>query len=384
MPGEHALLSPSSTSRWMACPPSARLEASFLESSSVHADEGTLCHDVSDSLFKEGTPYLPIEVWREYKKHELYTQALYDHACDYAAYVRSHIPKNGKHLLFAEKKLILSRWIPEGFGRGDAALAFGNTLHVFDLKYGKGVLVPYKDNKQLRVYALGWLKEFDLDFHIEEIHLHIYQPRMDNIGFDTITRAELMAWAQNELKPKALLAFEGKGEFAPGDHCKFCKARYRCKALAEYNLELAKLEFQDPNLLNDQEIADVLKRQKLFTSWLKDVSDYALNEAVANGVKWPGFKLVEGRSDRVYKNENEVANSVIQNLHNKDIYKPKQLIGITEMKAKIGSIYFKRFVEPYLIKPEGKPTLVPESDPRPIYNSASEDFSQPFVEDWMR
>lgn len=384
MPGDHALLSPSSSSRWLVCTPSARLEEGFPESSSAYADEGTLCHDISEKLLKGGTPYLDLAVWKNYKKHPLYTESLYEHACDYAKYVRSFIPDRTPYRLYTEKKLILTRWIPESFGRGDAALIYGNTLHVFDLKFGKGVLVPYIDNKQLRIYGLGWLNELDMLFDIKEIRLHIYQPRMDNIGFDIITADYLKHWGKNELKPKAAIAFEGSGEYKAGDHCGFCKAKVHCKALHNHNMELAALEFQDADLLTDAELSKVLERKGLFEKWIKAVAEYMLTEAIVKGKKWPGFKLVEGRSDRKYSDEEKVADTLIRELYRKDIYKPKELLGITELSALIGSAHFKKYITPLLIKPQGKPTLVLNSDARPVYNSAEEDFKTPLLEDWMR
>lgn len=386
MPGEHALLAPSSASRWLACPPSARLEEKFPEEEeSIYAAEGTLCHDISELLIKAGTPYLDLTVWQKFKKHTLYTESLYEYACDYAKYVRSFIPDDDTpYRLYAEKKLILARWIRESFGRGDSALVTGNILHVFDLKFGKGVLVPYLNNKQLRIYGLGWLQELDLLFDIKEIHMHIYQPRMDNIGYDIISRSDLLAWGKNELKPQADIAFEGKGEFKAGDHCGFCKAKLRCKALHNYNMELAAIQFQDPNLLTDAELAKVLERKALFEKWIKAVADYMLTQATNKGVAWPGFKLVEGRADRKYSDEEKVADVLSKQLFRNDIWKPKELLGITELSALIGSTHFKKYVAPLLIKPQGKPTLVPESDARPVFNSASEAFNTPYVESWMK
>lgn len=380
---EHALLAPSSASRWTICTPAPRLEAGFRDKGSVFADEGTLAHDVGEKLLKAGTPYLELPVWRKFKEHELYTEALYNHACDYAAYVRSFITPGKDYRLFVEKKLILQRWIPGGFGHGDSALLTGTTLHVFDFKFGSGVLVPYLGNKQLRIYSLGWLEDLDLLYDIRTIHMHIYQPRMDNIGYDTISRNELMLWGNSYLKPIAKLAFSGEGEFVPGDHCHFCKANARCKALADHNLELAAMQFQDPFFMTDEEMGKVLERKGTFEKWIKAVHDYMLDEAYNRNKNWPGLKLVEGRSNRKYIDEQAVADSIKHNLHQTDVYKPKELIGITELEAKIGAIYFKRFVSPLLIKPPGAPTLVPLSDARPVFNSAAEDFAEPLLEDWM-
>jgi hypothetical protein len=179
-----------------------------------------------------------------------------------------------------------------------------------------------------------------------------------------------MKWAQEELKPIAALAFKGEGEFAPGSHCRFCRARAVCKANADYNLELAKYDFKNPVLLGDDDIADILARADAFSQWLNSVEEHALNEAVNNGKKWAGWKLVEGRSNRKYQDESLVASTLLKAGFAEDIIYKKEILGITAMEKAIGKAKFTGLLSNHIIKPPGKPTLVPASDKRPEYNSA--------------
>jgi len=379
----HAILSPSAAHRWIACTPSARLEQSFPDSQSEAAAEGTLAHklgellilqkmDVSANLEKE---------FAEVYLHKLYSHAMHEHCEAYAAFVLERFAEAQTHTpdakLFLEHHLNLSDYIPEGYGTGDAIIIADDTLDLIDLKYGKGVLVSAEDNKQMMLYGLGALLDFDFMYDIKTVRMTIFQPRIDNFSTFEMSVADLLQWAEDELKPKAKMAFEGIGEYSPGSHCQFCRAKATCKALASYNLQLAKYDFTDPALMTEKDVADVLNRADVFTSWLTAVQEYALTQAV-NGKKWPGYKLVEGRSNRKYEDELDVAIKLREaGFKDVQIYKEPELKGITEMEKIVGKKTFATLLDGLVIKPPGKPTLAPAADKRPEFNSlerAKQDF----------
>lgn len=233
------------------------------------------------------------------------------------------------------------------------------------------------------LYALGALKEFIFAYDIDAVRMTIFQPRIDNFSTFEVSVDDLLTWAEVDLKPKAKLAFAGEGEFSPGSHCQFCKAKAVCKANADYNLELAKYDFAVPELLTDEEVSDILERSSNFTSWLKSVSEYALSEAVLNGKKWPGFKLVEGRSNRTYSDEIAVATRLTEKGFAEDLIYKRELLGITAMEKVIGKKEFALHLNDLIIKPQGKPTLAPAGDKREELNSvdaAQKEFAEVYVE----
>lgn len=256
-------------------------------------------------------------------------------------------------------------------------------LTIVDLKYGKGVPVSAVDNKQLRLYALGALLAYGFIFDIHTVRMYIYQPRLESVTSDELAADELLAWAEDEVRVKALMAFEGTGEFNPGTHCRFCKAAGMCKANADYNLELARHEFKNAHLLSDADVSDILTRTTLFTTWLKAVNDHAFNEAL-KGKKWPGFKLVAGRSNRKLGDEKKVAERLLSDgLEEAEIYK-KELLGITALEELLGAKTVGLLLGDLITKPEGKPTLVEAADKRDELNTLSTaiaEFAHLIVED---
>jgi len=243
---------------------------------------------------------------------------------------------------------------------------------VIDYKYGLGIKVSAERNPQMFCYALGGLALFDGIYDIDNIHLIIYQPRRENISEYSISKSELIKWAEEVLAPTAQLAIKGEGEYKAGDHCQFCKAKAICRKRAEYNLELAKYDFEEPATLDNDEIAAILAKADELVSWVNDVKEYALKEAL-NGTKFEGFKLVAGRSNRKYTDEAAVADVVIA--AGKDPYE-KKLLGITAMTALLGKKTFEDILGGLTFKPPGKPVLVTADDKRPVYNSAFEDFDE--------
>lgn len=391
----HAILSPSGASRWLACTPSARLEQQFPDRSGAAASEGTLAHSLGELLIRFKAKMILKTQYtkslKEIKANSQYEEAMFDYADNYACYVIEKFSAAQAHtkdaVLLVEQKLDLTEYVPEGFGTGDIMIIANKVLDFVDLKYGKGVEVSAENNKQMMLYALGALRGFDCLFDIETVRMTIYQPRLDNISTFEMSVSDLKAWAENELKPRAELAFAGEGEFAPGEVCRFCKAAATCKANAAFNLELAKYEFKESLLLEDAEISDILNRAGLFTKWLNAVEEHAQHEAIVNGKKWPGYKLVEGRSNRTYLDESKVADLLIsKGLEEDKIYQPKKILGITAMEKELGKSDFATYLSPLIVKPAGKPTLVPESDKRPELSSAANaanDFAEVLNEELM-
>ena len=383
----HALLSPSAASRWLTCTPSVRLEEAFPDRTSEAAEEGTLAHSLGELIILNTLGLMTKKAYasklKEIKADKFYNETMQQHCEDYAAFVveryNEALSRNKDAQIVLEKKIDLTKYVPEGFGTGDVVIVSDDLLEIIDLKYGKGVPVSSEKNKQLMLYGLGVLESYDFLYDIKEVRLTIFQPRIDNTSSWSIDAAELRTWGEEFVIPTAKAAFEGTGEFVVGDHCRFCKAKAQCRALADYNLELAKYDFKAGNLLTDEEVSDILKRADFFTKWIGAVEDFALLEAVNNDKHWPGFKLVEGRSNRQYSDESKVAGVYSgQGLSEEDYYNRK-LKGITDMEKKLGKKTFDELVGPLLIKPAGKPTLVPETDKRPEYHSAkgaASDFAE--------
>lgn len=383
----HALLSPSSAYRWLACTPSAKLESTFPESSSTYADEGTLAHSISELIImwrlNQVTEPVYEQAMDEYRQHELYEPAMEEHCDNYAVFVieQFHAAKvrTIDARLFLEQKFDLSDYIPEGYGHVDVSIIADGVLDITDLKYGKGVPVSAINNQQLKLYGLGALKQFDYLYDIRTVRMTVFQPRIDNVNTWEISVTDLLQWAETELKTLAAMAFEGEGEYVPGDHCRFCKAKPVCKKLADYNLQLAQYDFRNPDLLIDEEVTDILDRVDLFKNWVESVEAYALDQAVKHGKQWPGYKVVEGRSNRKYSNETAIANLLREKGHGDDVIFKKSLYGITELTKLLGKKQFDLIVSPLLVKPPGKPALVAAADPRPAISSlenARQDFAE--------
>lgn len=368
----HAVLSPSSASRWMACTPSARFEEQFENKSSVFADEGTLAHAISEDILRlrlgEISKYEFAVLLATHKGNSLYSEEMLVHCEQYADFCMYDAEEGD--VCAVETRLDITKYIPDGFGTGDfmRVKPTKGILKFKDLKYGKGVAVSAVNNTQLKIYALGALDWWGWMYDIDTVEVSIFQPRINNNSTWSISVEELTAWAESELAPKAQMAFKGEGAYAPGNHCKFCRARVKCKALAEHNLDLFKHELRAHDELTDAELVEVVKRGSLLAAWYKDIEEYMLSEAV-KGKKWEGMKVVEGKSSRVFVSADQTEKKLLEAGHT-DIYTPKELLGVTKLKSKLGTKVFKELVEPDLRKPPGKPTLVPESDPRPDFDNA--------------
>ena len=269
-------------------------------------------------------------------------------------------------LVLIEQHVDFSEYVPDGYGTADCVIVSDDRLHIIDFKYGMGVLVDATDNPQMKCYALGALAIYDSLYDIKEVSMSIFQPRRENVSTWTITVDELKTWAEEVLKPKAEMAMNGEGEFCPGEWCTFCRAAVRCRARAEEKLKLAQEEFKLPPLLTDSEIEEVLTIIPDLTKWANEIMAYATESAVNHGKQWNGFKVVEGRSVRKYKDVSAVAEAAKEAGY-KDIYR-QSLITLTEMQKLMGKATFEKVLGDLIYKPPGKPTLVPDSDKRPAIN----------------
>ena len=275
-------------------------------------------------------------------------------------------------IVLIEQRLDFSKWVPQGFGTGDCVIVADETLTVIDFKYGVGILVEAEKNPQMMCYALGALQLFDSIYDIDSVTMTIFQPRRDNVSTYTISKEELLKWADEVLAPTAQLAAKGEGEYKAGDHCQFCKVKAKCRKRAEYNLELARYDFEMPSTLEDDEIEAILAKADALVSWTGDVKEYALQQAVS-GKQWKDWKIVEGRSNRKYVNETAVADTVKNAGY--DPFEHK-VLGITAMTKLLGKTKFEELLSGFIEKPQGKPTLVPMSDKRPAMNTAANDFKE--------
>lgn len=372
----HALLSASSSHRWINCPPSAKLNAEAekvnCETNSEYAKQGTDAHALCEHKLKIAIGMESTDPTENLSFYDDEMERCAEEYKNFCISVSQETQKTCKDpVILIEEKLDFSNYVPNGFGTGDCVIIGDGTLHVIDYKHGQGVEVSADHNPQMMCYALGALNLYDGIYDIDNVSMTIFQPRRENISTFVMKKNELYTWADTVLAPKAKLAFDGEGEFMAGDHCRFCKVKATCRKRMEQNMGLAKYDFEMPVTLEDAEISIVLSKVDELVSWATDVKEYALQQAMS-GVHYDGFKVVEGRSVRKYTDEEKVAETVISNGQNP--YE-KKLLGITAMTALLGKKQFNELLGDLVYKPEGKPTLVPESDKRPEIKTAKEDFN---------
>ena len=361
----HAVLSPSGAARWLACTPSARLEGEFPDTAGEAAAEGTAAHALCEHKLKKALKRRSRRPHSDFDSDEME-----DCADGYVAFVLEQMAAIPQPLVCIEQRLDLTAFVPEAFGTADCLIVGDGTLHIIDFKYGLGVLVEADHNPQMMLYALGAVTMFGSLYDVAEVVMSIYQPRRENVSTWSVPMTFLLDWAADVLKPKAELAFAGKGDFAAGKWCQFCRASPRCRARAEAQLSVAQDEFKLPPLLTDDEIAAVLPQLPELVKWANAVSAYALESAINQGKSWQGFKLVAGRSVRKYTDEAQVAEKA-QAAGFQDIFDQK-LITLTKMESLMGKETFNEVLGSLVVKPQGKPTLVPESDKRPALNTTIE------------
>ena len=368
---KHAYLSASASHRWLACPPSAKLCAEEEDRGSPYAQQGTDAHELCQYLVEKA---LGLDVKDPTEDLTWYDAEMQEAAEGYCSYVMEQVAEAKKlcidPLVCVEQTLDFSKWVEHGFGTGDCVIVADGLLHIIDFKYGVGVLVEADKNSQMMCYALGALDTFGDLYDISRIKMTIYQPRRDNIDTFELTTEELLHWADEILAPTAKLAYAGEGDFHAGGHCVFCKIKATCRERAKYCQELAKYDFAEGPMLSTEEIGDILPKIDSLVSWAEDIKSYALAQALA-GQHYPGYKLVEGRSNRKYTDEAKVAQAVMQ--AGFDPYE-KKLLGVTAMQKQLGKKQFNELLGGLVYKPQGKPVLAPETDKRPDFNTAAEDF----------
>lgn len=358
----HAFLSASAAHRWIACPPSAKLQEKYEDKGSEYAAQGTDAHTLAEwkARYQLGDIQPDPRPGLQY-----YDQEMEDATDQYAVYIAETIAEAKKTCsdpcVMIEQRVDFSRWVPDGFGTADAVVAGNGRLWITDLKYGTGVEVLAENNPQASLYALGCLELLDDLYNIDTVTMQIFQPRRSNVSEWTVSKEELLKWAEEILSPAARLASAGKGKYRPGDHCRFCKARHECRARADAQLKLMRYDFELPPTLTDEEIEDILGQADHLIAWAEDIKAFALESAIG-GKHWNGYKLVEGRSVRRYTDEAAVAKAV--QADGKDPYERK-LLGITAMTQLLGRKHFDEVLGGLIEKPRGKATLVPESDKRP-------------------
>lgn len=375
--GAHALLSPSAAHRWMNCTAAPRLEINVEDAGSDYAAEGTLAHAYCALKLKK---YLGLPTADEEKEIEALSQyhtgEMDEYTDTYVSIVLEKFNAARAHTkdaqLLVETRLDFSKHIPDAFGTADAIIIADGTIDEIDFKYGKGVKVSAFQNPQMMIYGLGAFEKFDFEYDIRRVRMTIIQPRIDNLSEYEVTTAELLSWAIKELEPKAKEAYSGKGKQQPGDWCQFCKVKHTCRALVNLCKETAQNNAQ---LLSTDELAkDVLPMLPIIKTWLAGVEDYALQQALS-GVSLPGWKLVEGRSNRKIVNVEGAATALINAGYAKTaIYKPQELCTITELEKMVGKKQFAALCADFIEKPKGKPTLAEESDKRPALDPVAEDF----------
>ena len=372
--GNHALLSASSSHRWLNCPPSARLCEGYDDKGSNFAAEGSDAHSLCEYKLRKA---LGMEAKDPTEDLTWYDAEMEESASGYAAFVMELVAEAKKTcsdpVVLIEQRLDYSKSVQSGFGTGDCVLIADGTLHIVDFKYGRGVLVEAEDNPQMKLYALGALEIFDCLYDIDTVSMTIYQPRRANVSTFTLTRQELLDWAETVLVPTAELAYAGDGEYHCGEWCQFCKAKADCRERARANMELARYEFRQPPLLTDEEVEEILGKLDSLMDWASDIKDYALQAAIS-GKHWSGYKLVEGRANRRYTDENAVVAAV--KAAGYDPYDEPKLLGVTAMTTLLGRKQFNDILGGLITKPQGKPTLVPESDKRPAMTTILDDFKE--------
>jgi hypothetical protein len=380
---EHALLSASGSARWLACTPSARLEAQFPETTSEYAEEGILAHEIAELKLRKAftEPMGPRKFnnrIKKFKENPLYQDEMLKHTDTYLDYVSGIVHEYAiRPYVAVEKKLDYSAYVPEGFGTGDCIIIGGDTLHVIDFKYGKGVPVSAETNPQMMLYALGAYSAYSFLYPIEKVVMSIVQPRLDSISEFSMPVDDLLYWATNTVMGAAEKAFKGEGDFVPGEHCRFCRAKSLCRARSEFNTAIEDKYPNKPPLLSNDEVGQLLIKARDLAKWVKDLEEYALAECLA-GSEIPGWKAVEGRSVRQFTDIDAAFKILTGEGYDEAVLYERKPITLSATEKLVGKKKFNELLASFIYKPPGKPTLVPESDKRePI----KPDYKQIFKED---
>lgn len=380
----HALLSASGAERWLTCTPSARLEEQFPDSTSEYAEEGTLAHSIAElkcrkHFIEPMGPQKFNKALKKFKDDPLYKEEMLSHADTYQEYISEivHSFDSPPYITF-EKRLDLSKYAPESFGTADCIIIGSKKMHIVDYKYGQGVPVSADKNKQFMLYALGAYEEYSFLYNIESVVLHVVQPRLDNLSSFEISIGALLGWGVS-VKDIALKAFNGEGDYVQGDHCKFCRAKSLCRARAEFNTSLEEYNCMKPPLISNEEVGEILEKAQNLAKWVKDLEEYALT-ACLNGENIPGWKAVEGRSNRAFIDVDKAFEILKQNGIDEAMLYKREPITLTAVETLVTKKKFNELLTEYVNKPPGKPTLAPVDDKRDAVTNkitAEEAFKNP-------
>jgi RecB family exonuclease len=361
----HALLSASSAARWLACPPSAVAAEAYENEGTEYTKEGTLAHEVAEAVARltDGPRVSALEG---------VTSEMIECAEGYRDYIQEQTKSDSATVLL-EQRVDFSPWVPDGFGTADCIIIQGNTMDVIDYKYGKGVAVSAQNNPQMKLYGLGAYNDFGFAYDVETVRLHIYQPRMNNISVDELSLSDLLAWAEKTVKPTAEKAAKGKGNYNPGEHCRFCPHAGRCRALTKTCTEYVQTHGMRASVpvLAPWEVAEVLQMEPLVSLWLKRVKDQALT-TLLNGGDVPGYKVVAGRGSRAWKDDFEVAALLKANGFTAEEITKTELLSVAAMEKAIGKKNVAALLDDQIETKTGAPTVAPESDKRPKYDRLAE------------
>lgn len=376
----HALLSASSSLRWLKCTPCVRLEEKFPDKQSSYAEEGTLAHKIAEfkvrSYFLEAIPKATYtRRLNKLKKEEHFDNEMLTHTDTYLEFIKGEaMQTNARPFIAVEQTVDYSKYAPEGFGTADCILISGDTLQVIDFKYGKGVPVSAEENPQMKLYALGALELFGVFFDIQNIKLSIVQPRIDNISIYEITKEALLEWGEKIVKPQAEKAFMGVGEYEQGEHCRFCKAKGACEFRATENMKVVEEIKTTKDIITPEQVGEMLTKTEGVEQWIKDLKEHALNELL-NGEQIPGWKAVEGRSNRKIADVDKAFEILEENGYKEALLYERKPLTLTALEKTLGKKEVALAIGDYIEKPKGAPTLAKETDKRePFRTSAAEEF----------
>lgn len=373
MPSRHAILSASAAHRWLECPPSVRLCENMPKETSVYAEEGTLAHQICEEklLVLKGVMD-KVETEAQDAEMERCTDAYRDFVEEEWNAAKA---KTKDAALLIEQELKFDDFVPEGFGTSDAVIVSDDTLQVIDFKYGKGVPVDANNNPQLRLYALGAYAALSSLYDFEYVVTSVVQPRLDRTGSEKLSVKELLDWAEEYVKPRAKLAYEGKGEYKVGEHCRFCKAGATCRARVEDAFKIVNLSDTEPATIGDDEVPDILDKLDNAEKWIESMRKYAEQRAIA-GAHWRGYKIVEARTQRKIVNQLDALSVLEDAGYDRDDVTTVKLKGLGELEKALGKKEFKELLGAFIVKPAGAPTLVKETDKRPEFNPVEEAFKE--------
>ena len=366
----HALLSASSAHRWLVCTAAPKLEAEFPDTASTYAKEGTLAHEICELKLTKYTTTMPRGTYTKklnaLKKHELYDPEMDETTDTYLDYVkRTALGYSVPPSIQIERRVNFSDYAPDGFGTADCLLLAGDTLHVIDYKHGKGVVVDADHNPQMMLYALGAMHDFALIYRFKTVKMAIVQPRVGSISEFACTANELLHWGETVVKVKAAEAMGKSPVFAPGEHCRFCRAKQQCKARCEHYAKYRiDARFRDPRRITPEALSYYLSAAEAIKKWVEDMQEYALSECLA-GSKVPGWKAVEGRGSRAFTDMDAAFDILKKDGIDECLLWERKPLTLAQVEKVVGKKRFTELVGTMVVKTPGKPTLATESDKRP-------------------